>query len=76
MPLQEPTLTKLLPAYTWEGGTNMYNKPVLQAYLDAGPQSWVMAGINLHLRAEQREFGKGKDIWPYCRAMQTVTGLV
>lgn len=35
-----------------------------------------MAGINLHLRAEARESGKGKDIWPYWPAVQTVTGLV
>lgn len=40
------------------------------------PQSWVMAGISLHLRAEEREFGEGKGIWPYWPATQTPTGPV
>lgn len=57
----------------------MFRKSVLQASLDLAlstPQSWAMAGISLHLRAEEREFGKGKDIWPYWPAMQTVTELM
>lgn len=57
----------------------MFHKSVLQASLDLAlstPQSWTMAGISLHLRAEEREFGKGKDIWPYWPAMQTVTELM
>lgn len=37
----------------------MYNKSVLQASLDLAPQSWVMAGINLRLRAEERELVGG-----------------
>lgn len=44
----------------------MYGKPVPEglAALVTG-QSWVMAGTNLHLRAEERESSEGEDIWPY-----------
>lgn len=46
----------------------MYNKPVPQVCLNpvlVTLQSWVMAGTNVHLKAEEKESGEAEDIWPY-----------